>query len=111
MKLEPGERSPSLETDELGYPTLAIPTNATLEQNVREPSCQSTANGLPSAMLTASKSVQIDWTRINDEDKFGLSLGQRLNKLPSGLKRRKLECEIQEAVLNAEKEALEQANF
>lgn len=72
----------------------------------REPSIHFESSDGPA---TAATSVLIDWTRINDEEKFGLSLGQRLAKLPDVQKRRKVECVIQEAVLDAEKEAVLEA--
>lgn len=57
-------------------------------------------------MSTASSSAHIDWSRMTDEEKFGLSIGQRLARL-SERERRKLEWVIQRVVLDAERDALD----
>lgn len=85
-------------------PTNIIPGKRKYEQIS---SSDLSSNASTPTHSSATISTPTNFTNINDADNFGIFVAQRLQKLPDNIKRRKLEIMIQEAILMAEKDALE----
>lgn len=82
-----------------------------MPENLVKREIQISSTGLPSITSSPAYSMATtstrSWTNESDTEHFGIFVAQRLQKLPDDIKRRKLEIQIQEAIVQAEKESLE----
>ncbi|XP_031622385.1 uncharacterized protein LOC116340201 isoform X2 [Contarinia nasturtii] len=99
-------RNNSINENEMAYNAAddVLPENLVK----REPmsSCGLPSNASSPTPSMGTSSTRVSWMPENDAEHFGIFVSQRLQRLPDDLKRRKLEIVIQEAIVQAEKDAL-----